>query len=211
MSNETISKSKKKRLKRLAAQKRREEEANILLTTPSIPQDSLNPLDKLREKLTTQDGYDLSLVDCAMDEMWNLGLEYGEYPEVKIFLENNVNELLVKLEMRQNKMEQTQVASVEKQVTFVEEPIVQSNENHIEVKQQQQQGILKRHIKQEEIPVIVDEEVPEEATPAILVDDDEEEEESKESFGNVTPEPEIVQETQAVSYTHLTLPTILRV
>ena len=196
MSNETLSKSKKKRLKRLAAQKRREEEAQTLLTTPYIPEDSLNPLDKLREKLTTQDGYELSLVDCAMDEMWNLGLEYGEYSEVKIFLENNVHELLVKLELKQQQAQQKQVKEEPKRVTFVQEPVV---EPIVEKKEEkQQQHIVKNQIqKEEEIPVIVDEEVPEEATPAILVDEDEQIKGS--SFGNVTPEPEVVQEVTPIT------------
>ncbi|GFH55801.1 predicted protein [Chaetoceros tenuissimus] len=196
MSNETLSKSKKKRLKRLAAQKRREEEANLLLTTPYIPEDSLNPLDKLREKLTTQDGYELSLVDCAMDEMWNLGLEYGEYSEVKIFLENNVHELLVKLELKQQQAQQKQVKEEPKRVTFVQEPVV---EPIVEKKEEKQpQGMMKNQIqKEEEVPVIVDEEVPDEATPAILVDV--EEEEIKDSFVHVTAEPEVVQEVTPLS------------
>lgn len=195
MSNETLSKSKKKRLKRLAAQKRREEEAQTLLTTPYIPEDSFNPLDKLREKLTAQDGYELSLVDCAMDEMWNLGLEYGEYPEVKIFLENNVHELLVKLELKQQ-AQQKQAKEEPKRVTFVQEPVV---EPIVEKKEEkQQQHIVKNQIqKEEDIPVIVDEEVPEEATPAILVDEDEEIKGS--SFANVTPEPEVVQEVTPIT------------
>jgi len=85
-SNAAMSNAKKKRMKRMKAKQRKEDEEAKKASEPHIPNDSLNPMDKLRGRLVDL-GYNLKVVDTAMDEMWNLQMEYSDFESVLNFLQ----------------------------------------------------------------------------------------------------------------------------
>eukprot|EP00557_Chaetoceros_sp_GSL56_P012224 CAMPEP_0176484762 /NCGR_PEP_ID=MMETSP0200_2-20121128/4634_1 /TAXON_ID=947934 /ORGANISM="Chaetoceros sp., Strain GSL56" /LENGTH=813 /DNA_ID=CAMNT_0017881271 /DNA_START=167 /DNA_END=2605 /DNA_ORIENTATION=- len=80
-----MTKSKKKRLKRLKAKELREEDEE--LKNKFLPKDSsvLNPIDKMRKDLVNA-GYDIDTVDMALEKMWNLQMDYSNFDSVLNFL-----------------------------------------------------------------------------------------------------------------------------
>jgi hypothetical protein len=81
-----MTKSKKKRLKRLKAKQHRGEDDE--LQNKFLPADSsaLNPIDKMRKDFVKA-GYDIDTVDVALERMWNLGLDYSNFDSVLKFLD----------------------------------------------------------------------------------------------------------------------------
>ena len=83
-SQEPMTKSKKKRMKRAKAQKRKEDEerkqsqSNIFNTS--------NPLDVIRRDIVEL-GFELKVVDKAMDEMWTKELEYSDLDAVLNYIQ----------------------------------------------------------------------------------------------------------------------------
>jgi hypothetical protein len=80
----TMTKSKKKRLKRLKAKQLRQEDEE--LKNKFLPKDSsaLNPIDKMRKELVNV-GYDINTVDVALEKMWNLQMDYSNFDSVLNF------------------------------------------------------------------------------------------------------------------------------
>ena len=83
-SQEPMTKSKKKRMKRAMAQKRKEDEerqqsqSNIFNTS--------NPLDVIRRDIVEL-GFELKVVDKAMDEMWTKHVEYSDLDAVLKYIQ----------------------------------------------------------------------------------------------------------------------------
>ena len=67
-------------MKQKKSKQRKEEEDAKLVT------DALNPIDKMRVDLLKL-GYDLKVVNAAMDEMWNLELDYTDFNSILNFLQ----------------------------------------------------------------------------------------------------------------------------
>lgn len=92
----TLSKSQIKRKKRNAAKAKREAEAEAAKAGKSVggtstinsnkPASALNPHEKLRIAVQ-QKGYSSEDIDTALEEMWNLGLQYDELNAVLNFLD----------------------------------------------------------------------------------------------------------------------------
>ena len=106
-----MSKAKKKRVKRMKAKQRKEEEAKKA-SEPHIPDDSLNPHDMLRGRLVDI-GYNLKVVDAAMDEMWDLQMDYSDFDSVFNFLQGGggvpkQSQLIVEVDVDQEEEEDKQ-------------------------------------------------------------------------------------------------------
>lgn len=80
-----LSKSKKKRNKRNEAKARRQAEVEKQVASDVIVDKSLNPYDKLRANLVAL-GLQLKDIDQALEEMWNLQLQYDEVDAVLNFI-----------------------------------------------------------------------------------------------------------------------------
>jgi DNA repair ATPase RecN len=79
----TLTKSQKKRMKRQKALARKEEEKRKETSTTI---DALNPFEKLCNDVVSKLGYDRSLVNTALDEMWNKQLDYSDFDTVVNYL-----------------------------------------------------------------------------------------------------------------------------
>lgn len=78
-----LTKSQKKRMKRQKALARKEEEKRRETSTTI---DALNPFEKLCNDVVSKLGYDRSLVNTALDEMWNKQLDYSDFDTVVNYL-----------------------------------------------------------------------------------------------------------------------------